>query len=263
LLPQTVATLRERGYEPDKITVAHLLAHTSGIPTHESPAYYAAVLAEPGGRWTRREQLLFAIDQFAKVGAPGQTFSYSDTGYCLLGEIIEGKTGTSLGASLRSLLDFSGLGLASTWMEASEAAPTLAAGFAHSYSETGLDLRGIDATVDTYGGGGLVSTVGDLTLFFRALLEGRVVSAASLASMLTPFGPEGYGRGIFPLQQAGGQTCWGHGGFWGLTVFYCPASQVSVAVADNLAFVGEPGPTVNLTDTLSTLVPSLIDLVSR
>lgn len=258
-----MATLRERGYEPDKITVAHLLAHTSGIPTHESPAYYAAVLAEPGGRWTRREQLLFAIDQFAKVGAPGQTFSYSDTGYCLLGEIIEGKTGTSLGASLRSLLDFSGLGLASTWMEASEAAPTLAAGFAHSYSETGLDLRGIDATVDTYGGGGLVSTVGDLTLFFRALLEGRVVSAASLASMLTPFGPEGYGRGIFPLQQAGGQTCWGHGGFWGLTVFYCPASQVSVAVADNLAFVGEPGPTVNLTDTLSTLVPSLIDLVSR
>jgi CubicO group peptidase (beta-lactamase class C family) len=52
-----------------------------------------------------------------------------------------------------------------------------------------------DATVDTYGGG-LVSTVGDLTTFIRALLEGRVVSTASLVSMQTPATIPSIGRGI-------------------------------------------------------------------
>ncbi len=66
LLPETVATLRERGYETDKITVAHLLAHTSGIPTHESEQYTAAVLAEPGRRWTRREQFSSHSNGFPK-----------------------------------------------------------------------------------------------------------------------------------------------------------------------------------------------------
>jgi D-alanyl-D-alanine carboxypeptidase len=237
LLPATTATLREKGYEPDRITVVQLLAHSSGIPNYQQAEFNAVALAEPSRRWTRREQMLFALDRYPKAGAPGEKFDYSDTGYNLLGEIIELKTGLGFGAALRSLLNFEQLGLTSTWMEAEEPAPTSVAGFAHAYSDAGTDTRNIDPSVDTFGGGGLVSTVGDLTRFFRALLEGRVVSQASLASMQTEFAPgSGESRGLFQVKLAD-QACWGHDGFWGVAVFYCPASGVSMAVTTNLAVV--------------------------
>lgn len=235
LLPATTATLREKGYEPDRITVVQLLAHSSGIPNYQQAEFNAVALAEPSRRWTRREQMLFALDRYPKIGAPGEKFDYSDTGYNLLGEIIELKTGLGFGAALRSLLNFEQLGLTSTWMEAEERVPASVSGFAHAYSETGTDLRNIDPSVDTFGGGGLVSTVGDLTRFFRALLEGRVVSQASLASMQTELVPgSGEGRGLFQVKLAD-QACWGHDGFGGAAVFYCPASGVSMAVITNLA----------------------------
>lgn len=262
LLPATATTLRERGYEPDRITLGQLLAHTSGIPNYDTPQYQAAVLADPGHRWTRREQMLFALDRFPKAGGPGETFEYSDTGYNLLGEIIERKTGLGFGAALRSLLSFERLGMRSTWVEADEAAPSLAAGFAHAYADVGLDLRGIDASADAFGGGGLVSTVGDLTRFFRALLEGRVVSPGSLASMQTEYAAgSGLGRGLF-LLSAGNQSCWGHEGFWGVGVYYCPESRVSVALTINLALTNE----ANQADpALSPFLNAvrLIDLASR
>jgi D-alanyl-D-alanine carboxypeptidase len=175
LAPETTQLLRERGYETDKMTVAHVLAHHSGLPDHDGAQYQQAVLADLSKRWTRRDQVLFGLDRFAKVGAPGATFQYSDTGYILLGEIIERKTGTHLGTAFRNLLKFDALGLTSTWMEAFEPAPAGLANFAHAYASNGLDLRVANATVDTWGGGGLVSTVGDLSKFIRALFEGRVV----------------------------------------------------------------------------------------
>lgn len=260
--PATTQLLRERGYDTEKMTVAHLLAHTSGLPDHDGPQYQQAVLADVTKRWTRREQLLFGLDRFAKVGAPGETFRYSDTGYCLLGEIIERKTGTHLGAAYRSLLKFDALGMKSTWMEAFEPAPPALANFAHAYGDNGLDLRIADATVDTYGGGGLVSTVGDLTTFIRALFEGRVVSPASLVSMQTPATIPFRGRGIF-LSSLGTQSCWGHEGFWGVGTYYCPESRISVSLTINLAFLGEPGE--NFDPTLfgpSTLAGRLVELTS-
>ncbi len=261
--PATTQLLRERGYETDKMTVAHLLAHTSGLPDHDGPQYQQAVLADVTKRWTRREQLLFGLDRFAKAGAPGETFEYSDTGYILLGEIIERKTGTHLGAAYRSLLRFDALGITSTWMEAFEPAPPAQANFAHAYASNGLDLRIADATVDTWGGGGLVSTVGDLTTFIRALLEGRVVSPASLVSMQTPATIPIIGRGIY-LSSLGTQSCWGHEGFWGVGMYYCPESRISVSLAINLAVLGEPGE--NFDPTLfspAALAGRLVELVSR
>jgi D-alanyl-D-alanine carboxypeptidase len=264
LEPATTQLLSERGYATDKMTVTQLLAHTSGLPDHDSPQYQQAVLANPTKRWTRREQLLFGLDRFPKVGAPGEKFQYSDTGYILLGEIIERKTGVHLGAAYRRLLSFDALGMTSTWMEAFEPAPPGLANFAHAYGDNGLDLRVADATVDTYGGGGLVSTVGDLTKFMRALLEGRVVSPASLVSMQTASSlAPSVGRGIY-LLTLGTQDCWAHEGFWGVGMYYCPASRASVALTINLAALGDLGE--NYDPTLfnpATLAAALLERVSR
>ncbi len=261
--PATTQLLRERGYETDKMTVAHLLAHTSGLPDHDGPQYQQAVLADVSKRWTRRDQLLFGLDRFPRAGAPGENFQYSDSGYCLLGEIIERKTGTHLGAAYRSLLRFDALGMRSTWMEAFEPAPPALANFARAYGNNGLDLRIADATVDTYGGGGLVSTVGDLTTFIRALFEGRVVSPASLASMQTPASIPIFGRGLY-LSSLGTQACWGHEGFWGVGMYYCPDSRTSVALAINLAPLGEiDEDTYNRLFRPATLAGGLLERVSR
>jgi D-alanyl-D-alanine carboxypeptidase len=261
--PATTQLLRERGYETDKMTVAHLLSHTSGLPDHDGPQYQQAVLADVTKRWTRREQLLFGLDRFPKAGAPGEDVQYSDTGYCLLGEIIERKTGTHLGAAYRSLLRFDALGMASTWMEAFEPAPPALANFAHAYGDNGLDLRIADATVDTYGGGGLVSTVGDLATFIRALFEGRVVSPASLASMQTPASVPFIGRGL-NLSSLGTQACWGHEGFWGVGMYHCPDSRISVALTINLAPLGEiDEDTYNRLFRPATVAGGLIERASR
>ncbi len=238
LSPATVSLLRERGYEPDLITVAHLLAHTSGVPDYDTEDFVRAILADPDLRWTRREQLIHAFDRRAKTGAPGERFTYSNNGYNLLGEIIEQKSSSTLGAALRELIGFDRLGLESTWLEATEPAPANLR-FAHAYSETGRDLRTINASADAWGAGGLVSSVGDLNRFIRALLEARIVSPESLAAMQVGAGP-GLGKGLFNL-PLGDQACWGHEGYLGGAVYYCANSGLSLASTINFAFFESDG----------------------
>lgn len=69
-------------------------------------------------RWTRTSQLQLLVEQTKPVGNPGEKFSYSDTGYVLLGEILEKVTGLTMGEAIDQLLDFEKLGLHSTIMEA-------------------------------------------------------------------------------------------------------------------------------------------------
>ena len=103
--------------------------HTSGIYDYgQDPAYQAAVNADPAKRWTRLEQVRFAMDHGAPVGEPGTVYAYSDTGYSLLGEIIERATGAPLADAYRTLLDFEGLHLDATYLESLEPAPPGSAG---------------------------------------------------------------------------------------------------------------------------------------
>ena len=96
--------------------------HTSGIYNYgQDPAYQAAVDAEPAKRWTRLEQVRFAMDHGDPVGEPGTVYAYSDTGYVLLGEIIERATGAPLADAYRTLLDFEGLHLDETYLESTRA----------------------------------------------------------------------------------------------------------------------------------------------
>ena len=68
------------------------------------------------------------------IGPPGAKFQYSDTGYVLLGEIIERTAGDSLAAVARRELGFDRLGLATTWWEIAEPAPAGARARASSWA---------------------------------------------------------------------------------------------------------------------------------
>jgi len=238
LRPATVSLLRAHGYAVDAMRVRHLLTHTSGLYDYaEDPAYQTFVLGHGHHHWTRGAQLRFAMTHGKPVAAPGKTFHYADTGYILLGEMLEQETHGSLAAALRSLLGFGRLGLNSTYLETLEPKPPHTLARAHQYYDR-LDATAFDPSFDLYGGGGLVSTVDDLTRFYDALFDGRVFQQDStLRAMLGKPNAQrvtDLGMGIFSSRFAG-EDCWAHSGFWGTTVVHCPRSGATIAVAVNQA----------------------------
>lgn len=242
LAAESVALLGDGGYDPAAIRVRDLLTHTSGLYDYATdPAYPETVLADPTKRWTRAEQVRFAMERGAPLGAPGAVFGYFDTGYVLLGEIVERASGLPLAAAYRELLGFERLGLRATYLETLGPIPPGAPPRAHQYlGET--DATGLDPSFDLYGGGGLVSSVEDLGRFYRALFRGEVFrDPATLETMLTaPPAAEAAGAamGLFRYRVGGEEPCWGHGGFWGSEVVHCPARDFTLAVSINQA---EPG----------------------
>ena len=131
------------------------------------------------------EQVQDAIKWGTPYFAPGKGYHYSDTGYILLGEMIELLSGKPLGETLRTLLDFEKLQLDETYLETLEPVPAGVKALSHPYlGET--DIIDFDPSLDLYGGGGLVSSTEDLARFYRALLQGKVFRHAStLQTMLT------------------------------------------------------------------------------
>jgi D-alanyl-D-alanine carboxypeptidase len=145
-----------------------------------------------------------------------------------------------MGAAIRDLVGFERLGLVYTWQESIEPEPADLPPLSHQYQGT-FDVAGFDASVDLYGGGGLMSTCRDLGRFFRALLRGEVFREPStLAEMTTSLedvpltedagwleDPTTHGMFLF-RRQIGGETWWGHDGYWGTTAFTCPARDVTI-----------------------------------
>ena len=242
------ALLRSGGYDTSAITLRHLLTHTSGIYDFAADAYddgivggfEARALAEPDHRWTRLEQVAFAVSHGRPYGAPGSVWGYSDTGACLVGEILERATGATMGAAIRDLVGYERLGIRHTWQETIEPEPSDLPTLSHQY-EGAMDVARMDASVDLYGGGGLMSTCRDVARFFRGLLQGEVFrDPETLTTMTTtcegiPL-TERAGWPEDPSTQAmflirreiGGETWWGHDGYWGTTAFTCPARDLTI-----------------------------------
>lgn len=239
LSPASVATLRAGGYDPAQITVDHLLAHRSGLPDHAlSLPYFEAVLADPQHRWSRAEQLALAMSLGGPLFAPGTDYRYSDTGYLLLGEMIERHTGLALGAAYRGLLRLPALGIVNTYQEGVDPVPATAGPRAKQDLLPGIDDSMIDASSDLWGAGGLVADARDLALFVRALVDGRVLGATAQQAMLAVASPiagvpgapaeAAYARGLLRV-QVDGDTCWGHDAFSGAFMLHCPGSGITVS----------------------------------
>jgi len=228
----------------------HLLTHTSGIYDFAADAYgdeltdgfTAQVAKDPGRRWTRFEQIRWAVEYGKPYGPPGTVFGYSDTGACLVGEVIERATGTTMGAAIRELLDYARLGLRTTWQETIEDEPSDLPPLSHQY-ERDLDVADMDASVDLYGGGGLMSTCGDVARFLRALLRDEIFERpGTLATMTDTL--EGLPRASGTSEEtvsnaamylfraeAADVTWWGHDGYWGTTAYTCPTRDGTIVTS--------------------------------
>lgn len=247
-LPQEyVSMLDDDGYDTAEMTIRHLLNHTSGLFDHTSGAVYTeAMIADPMHRWTRAEQLRIAVESGDPHGGPGEYYTYCDTGYVLLGAIIEQASGWEMAVAVRKLLGFERLGLVATWWENLEAQPAWLPDRAHQYYGD-IDTFGFDPSFDLYGGGGLVSTVGDLARFYRALFAGEVFdNYATGMIMLTAdegaealpgaseraLPPGAYRMGIWEVQVEGFES-YRHTGFFGTLATYVPELDLTVTATVN------------------------------
>ena len=234
--PSYTKALSDLGYDVNAITIRHLLMHASGMPDHADDAYVAAVLQEPKRVWTRIEQVTLLADRGPPLGDPGTVYRYSDTGYVILGDILERASGRSLAELVRTELRLDRF--TSTWWERQEQAPTGAKNRARQYLE-GAPVSDIDPSVDLFGGGGLLASTRDLALFMQALFHGAIFDdPATLALMRTAPAhpsPDRYRIGLQPKSLANGGSpgteVLGHSGFWGTVVWYVPELDVVIAGA--------------------------------
>ena len=244
---QTVELLVSDGYDPESMTIRHLLTHTSGLYDHsDSQNYGDAILADPQRRWTRAEQVEAAIAWGDPWGPPGAVYTYCDTGYVLLGGIVERVSGRPLAAAVRELLRFDELGLTSTWWEDLEPTPDGVPDRAHQFIDD-TDTFVFDPSFDLFGGGGLVASVGDMAAFYRALFTGCIFSdPETLELMLTTINgaksrpdaddaalvPGTYRMGVW-VDEIAGVEVWAHSGFWGTAAVYVPDLDLAVAATVN------------------------------
>jgi D-alanyl-D-alanine carboxypeptidase len=242
-----VELLEADGYDTEAITIRHLLTHTSGLFDHsETGAYTDAIVADPQHRWTPIEQVTMAMETGEPHAPPGSIYTYCDTGYILLGLIIEEASGQNLGVAVRELVDYQALGLDSTWWETLEPQPAGTADRAHQFFGE-LDIYDFDPSFDLHGGGGLVATAGDLASFFGGLFRGKVYrDPQTIDIMLSTYDdlalrpdagertlpPGAYRMGVWVL-EIGGYTTYHHTGFWGTMAVHVPELDLTVAATVN------------------------------
>jgi D-alanyl-D-alanine carboxypeptidase len=228
--------LKKGNYDADKITIRHLITHSSGLFDHtNAKQYFEKVQAEPAHVWTRTEQLEALVNWGKPVCALGEKFSYADTGYILLGEIIERITGKSMNDAFFNLLNLKQLGLKHTQIEDAVHVQNNPKNRIHQYTN-GDDTYNWNCSIDLYGGGGLLSTTKDLALYFQGLFQYKVFkNKTTLDTMLaktTYLSNEkprmDYRKGIYLVKLKEFDT-WTHTGYWGTQVVYIPSLNITMA----------------------------------
>lgn len=168
-----------------EITLRQLLSHTSGIFNFtDDLTWQSTELANPGHVWSPSDLLAIAFSHPA-VFRPGTNYGYTNTGYVLLGLVIEKITGQPVGDVLRTRI-FEPLGLRQTSFPTGIEMPEpLVHGYVGFLGSTLLDITMLMHPSWGYAAAQIVSTAADVTTFFSALMKGRVVPAALLRQMKT------------------------------------------------------------------------------
>ena len=188
------------------MTIFHLLTHTAGFQGLTTPPAARRGLKSADGTVAG---FVTAAMEGSLDGQPGETFNYTNSGYFILGHLIQKISGQSYESFIQDNV-FTPLQMRDTTLEKGAVNPNTAAGFR--------------------------STTADLLRWQLALYGGQVLSAASLKKMTTPFKGD-YGLGIY-LRTIDGRKAMAHGG--GVPTFanlsYFPDTRTSVVV------LGTPNP---------------------
>lgn len=229
----------------DKATIRQLLQHSSGIYNYiQNLKFQTASLNDFIREWKPDDLLNYAHNQKAYF-QPDEDVRYSNTGYILLGLLIEKIEGKPFYKVFEEKI-VSPLGLTMTKFAAKDHIPD---GTVRGYIDMYSNLQVVESTYfsgwDYYtADGGLISNPYDMNVFFRALMNGQIINSNSLNEMLTwktptepdpDFFPISYGLGIFKIETDKGIAYMHSGDAVGYyaNMLYFPSDTTTIVYAVN------------------------------
>jgi D-alanyl-D-alanine carboxypeptidase len=207
----------------DAITLRQLLQHRAGVFSYTdtapdgTPGIAVASMSDPAARRravTPDEMIDFTVAHGRPLFAPGADgqWAYSNSGYTLLGMVIEAVERLPLDKSFENRI-FTPLGMTRSYLW--DGIPRPAFGLPRSWLMPPYAVETTDWNVSqSWAGGGVISTAGDMHRFISALMDGELFASPETLALMqetvpSPIpGTEGYGLGL--VRIAG--DVWGHGG---------------------------------------------------
>ena len=213
----------------DKVTVFHVLTHTAGIPSFTSFPDYQSL--KPLA--TTTEKLVARFRDKPLEFEPGERFNYSNSGYVLLGYLIEKISGQSYEKFVQENI-FTPLGMKDSGYDSNSAViARRAAGYTPGPNgPTNADF--IHMSIP-HAAGALYSTTEDLLKWEQGLFGGKLLSAGALEKMTIPFKND-YAFGLMVSTVNGRKGIQHGGGIEGFNtaLVYYPETKLTVAVLGNL-----------------------------
>ncbi len=242
-LDDPVARFIPEASDTEGVAIRHLLTHTSGIG--DGIDLFDSVSERPRGHYGF-DDLLLLSRIYGRQFAPGAQWKYNNTGFDMLGRIIEVASGQSRSVFLRRRV-LVPLGMHGTFIGSEEdwSGVSVASGYVWSEkSERAIDMtRPADLTWAA-AAGDMVSNGADMLKWMSSLVAGRSPISLSLADFTAAAVPTGlqdslveYGNGLGGFSIAG-RRVWGHGGFiHGYISFSAvdPVTQTQVVLLASLA----------------------------
>lgn len=224
----------------NEITIEHLLRHQSGLVDHEN--WFDSIYINEKRVFTDKEFLTF-IDQ-PLFFQPGSRYSYSNSGYAILSNILEKVSGLSMHDLIVKKIGIpTGMESLGMWpIQWDKKNATMGYELKNGGKDTSFHMM----TKGMKGDGGLSASVSDLLKLFEAITEKGFLTTSSLEKILSPSQMGSisidYGLGV-KIGNVGGEKTWGHsGGYsgtgWAIVAHYQP-SGFTFAAAINTSFSPE------------------------
>lgn len=237
------------------LTIHQLLRHQTGLPRYiEDPRFWTDLNAEPEASWAPGSQLKYVRGK-QPVHPAGEGWAYSDTNYVLLAMVLEQLEGRSAYEAIAARV-LKPHGLTQTLGQTQRKLPGLVQGHTALFQSMGLPARslGEDGLFSVnpsfeYGGGGYVSSPGDLARWARILWSGAAIEDDYLEVVLdavdAPMLRGRYGLGVILRDTPAGKVRAHDGIFVGYlsAMGYFPERDLAVAIQinqDNGRPVGKP-----------------------
>lgn len=217
-----------------KITIEHLLTHTSGIQSFTGRRGYMATIAQD----VSVEQMIDRFKNDPMQFEPGSRYAYNNSGYFLLGAIIEKVSGQPYAKFLEQRI-FVPLAMDQTAYEGHERGKGAHA-VGHSKALSSFGPSAPISMTQPYAAGSLVSSVDDLARWEAAVAGGKLLKAASWKQAFTPYklstgAITGYGYG-WHIGKLNGSVRISHGGSingFSAYALRLPEKKLFVAVLSN------------------------------
>ncbi len=251
----------------DRITVRMLLNHTSGVGEFTEDAEARLYLLQHSTYIFSTIQYLEIVKKQGAQFSPGEKYVYTNTNYDLLALIVDAITGNH--ATYLQDKIFTPLALTNThyrndanYLKYSNLVNSYLDRYGNAVLENVTTLQQSNVA-SLIGDDGIVATPADVVTFYKALMEGKILTTSSMQEMKTwvndDEGKPVYGLGLFNL-TLNGEKVLGHGGGGlgaGCEMYYFPERNVYVFMAVNLGVLVD-GPIVNKVNDLKNNIVSIL-----